>query len=60
MANSYSLITLWILPTFVHIKFRPIHNKYKMEHNSAIAGACCHVDVLWIDIYFSLQMLNRN
>ena len=48
------------MPTSVHINFTQLHSKYQPDHNSATAAACCHVDALCIDIYFSLQMLNRN
>jgi hypothetical protein len=60
MNDSYSFITHWIFPTSVHINFTPLHSKYQPGHNSAIDAACCHVDVLCIDIYFSVQMFNRN
>ena len=59
MANNYSYKTHRILLTFVHIIFRQIHSNYKLDHNSAIAGDCCHENVPCNDIYFSLQMLNR-
>jgi len=60
MANRYSFITLWILSTFVHINFILLYSKHQLDHNSATAGAFGHVDVLWIGIYFSLEMLKRN
>ena len=60
MANSYAFITLRMLPTFVHINFIMLYSKHQLDHYSAITGLCCHVEVLWIDIYCSIQMINRN
>jgi len=49
-----------MLPTFVHINFTLRYSKHQLDHYSAITSTFCHVDVLSIDIYYSLQILNQN
>jgi hypothetical protein len=48
------------MPKFVSINFILLYSKHQLDHYSAINVSCCYVDVLFIDIYFSLQVLNGN